>query len=784
METDRPSSLPSGEKPEAGRTLRALSPAWVYITVGGVVALAAASGLFGSAEPTVVFTLTLVSLGAMVVAVSLRRPSKRWPWMAIAGALALFIVGAVARSQMQIIGNLGADRALAPDLIVLPGYLTLGIGLYGFTKRGSPSSEPRSGLLLDALIAALALATVAWVFAIQPALFSLGLPPWTKIFFTAYPSMSIFLVVMTLRIVFDPATERVPAFRFMLAAMICMYIGDTLYAFADFRVASIPRTLLDLPYTFAYLCAAATALHPSMTQLSRPRLVEHAPISRVRVALVAVALLIPALLTVRQNQAGGADRIALFVLITGLTTAAVLRLVQTMHTAHRSQQRLAYQASHDSLTGLPNRRAMEEQLSRLLSKATVTEANVALLYLDLDRFKLVNDTLSHRHGDALLVAVAQRLRENVRPVDMVTRIGGDEFMIVLDHVLNVSQALELANRLRVCLRAPFVVNGTELYVSASVGLAFASGEDRGASAEILVRDADTALYQAKDAGRDVVALFDASMRARVAERAQLEHDLHDAVALDQLHLVYQPIVSLSRGPIVGMEALVRWAHPTRGVIPPLKFIPLAEEAGMIIPIGNWVLEQAVSQLAAWQHGVPEMKDLYVSVNLSAAQLHDDHIVELVADLLALHGLEGSSLCLELTESAVMEDPRIAAAALRDLRNLGVQIAIDDFGSQYSSLAYIRRFPASILKIDKSFVSGLESDEGAEGTLIAAVVAMARALGVKTVAEGVETSAQAARLVQLGCDGAQGFLYSRPVNAYNLPAVVRSLSAKRLQLVRA
>jgi diguanylate cyclase (GGDEF)-like protein len=769
---------------EVGRCIRAPSLALAYVLLGGSAALAAASGCLGAAEPAVIFALGLTTLAALVVSVCVRRPSHLWPWVAIAVALGLFLIGAAARSQLQTMGNLSSSRSLLPDLLLLPGYLLLGGGLLGFSQTGTHGPLRHSGLVLDGLIAALALAALAWVFAVQPVLFADRAPLATKVILIAYPSMSIFLVVVTLRIAFNPAGERVPAFWLMLAGMLFMFIGDALFLLTDINVIHVPAQLLDLPYALAYLGAGAAALHPTMRRLTEPGRSERSTASRGRIALVGVALLIPALLTVQRGAASPADRVALFLLIAALTGAAVLRIVQALRTAERSEARLAFQATHDSLTGLPNRRVMEQHLSRLLERPPVDDTHVALLYLDLDRFKLVNDTLGHSHGDELLIAVARRLGENVRPTDLVTRVGGDEFMVVLGHVLSVSQALDLANRLRICLRAPFLVHETELYVSASIGLAFASGEDREASAEALARDADTALYQAKDAGRDAVALFDASMRARVSERVGLEHDLHDAVALDQLHLVYQPIVSLRRGPSIGMEALVRWAHPTRGVIPPMKFIPLAEEAGLIAPIGSWVLEQAVSQLAAWCRRSPLMKGLYVSVNLSAAQLHDDRIVEHVADLLALHGLEGSSLCLELTESAVMEDPLIAAAALTDLRRLGVQIAIDDFGSQYSSLAYIKRFPATILKIDKSFVGSLVAQDSSDATLIAAVVAMARALGVSTIAEGVETAGQAARLTELGCDAAQGYLYSRPVRAESLPAVVQSLSSKRLQLVRA
>jgi diguanylate cyclase (GGDEF)-like protein len=425
---------------------------------------------------------------------------------------------------------------------------------------------------------------------------------------------------------------------------------------------------------------------------------------------------------------------------------------------------------------------MEQRLSGLLERGPVDDTHVALLFLDLDRFKLVNDTLGHRHGDELLVQVAQRLRANVRPTDLVTRIGGDEFIILLDHVVSTSEAMHLAQRVRACLKAPFVVNGMKFYVSASIGLAFASGDDRHATAEALVRDADTAMYQAKDGGRDAVAMFDESMRIRVSERVELEHELRHAVSRGQLHLAYQPIIRLPRGPCVGMEALVRWSHPTQGVLSPLKFIPLAEETGLIGAIGDWVLQEALSQFADWSRKSPEMADLFVSVNLSSAQLNDESMVERVADLLALHGVPGRNLCLELTESVAMQDPVSAAGTLAELRQLGVRVAIDDFGADYSSLAYLKRFPATILKIDKSFIDGLATADSSDASLVAAVVAMSKALGITTIAEGVETSGQAARLMELDCDAVQGYLFSRPVGPDTLPEVVSSLRTRTLHLV--
>ncbi len=788
MTTHLVESLGPGGRDKAGVVRRQWRPPLamtVYLLLGGVVAVAAAVGVLGRLEPLALGGIGLVTFAAYLTVVWVRRPSRIWPWAMIAAALALFMVTAVVRGELATLGDLTASRSLVPDLLAFPAYALLAVGLLGFSRWGGPGVQRQSSVILDGLIAALALAALAWVLAVQPVLSRQDAPLSLTLILVAYPSLSIFMVVVTLRIAFNPDQEHVPAFWYVLGAMTFFFLGDVVNMLADSNLVEIPTRFLNFPYALAYLAAGAAVLHPSMVRLTEPGRLRRTTASRSRIVLVAVALVVPALLTLQDRSATPADRLILFLLMLAMTAAAVLRVVQALHVAESSEARLVFQANHDSLTGLPNRRLLEFHLSQLLEKAPVDDTHVALLYLDLDRFKLVNDTLGHSHGDELLIEVAQRLRAHVRPTDVVTRIGGDEFMVILDRVVSVSHALDLANRLRTCLsRDPFVASGMTFYVSASIGLAFASGDDPGATAEVLVRDADTAMYQAKDAGRDAVAVFDESMRTRVAERVELEHDLHDAVALNQLHLVYQPIVRLPLGTVVGMEVLVRWSHPIHGVISPVKFIPLAEESGLISEIGMWVLEEAVSQFAAWLRQAPEMAGLYLSVNLSGAQLHDDQIVHRVADVLTINGLEGSSLCLELTESVVMEDPAAAASILTAIRRLGVKIAIDDFGSEYSSLAYLKRFPATTLKIDQSFVKSLAMRDSPDATLIATIVAMARALGIATVAEGVETPAQAARLIELGCDAAQGYLYSRPVGSERLPEVVASLGTQRLRLVEA
>jgi diguanylate cyclase (GGDEF)-like protein len=756
---------------------------WLFFVGGETLLLVVAVGPFGAVGQAAVFLLAASALVAMVYSVRRYHPSVRWPWWALCAALLLFLVDNGARSSLHTVGNLTATRSLLPDFFALPGYALLALGLFGFSHaRGRGRQRHHLGIILDGLIAALAVLAVAWVYVIGPELFHRQIPLTVRLVLTCYPAMSSFLVVVTLRILFSPDQARVPAYWLLMAAMSALLVGDVLYALADSDLAKIPVPLLTLPYGVAFLAAGAMATHASMRYLTEPTPLPRETALRWRLVLVAGALLIPAILALRPDESIR-DRITLSAIVILLTLAATMRLAQAIRTAERSEARMTHQALHDSLTGLPNRRMMHEHLARTLQRSASGEGSVALLFLDLDRFKVVNDTLGHSHGDALLVHVAQRLQQHVRASDLVTRIGGDEFMIVLDNVVSVAQALDLAQRLRSCLRAPFEINGVEFDVTASAGLAFASGDDPTTSVEILVREADTAMHQAKEAGRDSVALFDESMRIRLSERLELERDLRHAIDRRQLHLVYQPILRVPHGPIEGVEALIRWDHPTLGIIPPVKFIPLAEESGLIVEIGDWVLDEALRQLTEWRRqGFGD--GCHVAVNLSAAQLRDGEIAGRVQQALERYELDGDSLCLELTESVVMDDPSAAMSVLQDLRRLGIHLAIDDFGTEYSSLAYLKRFPVTALKIDRSFVSSLDEDDSSDATLIAAIVAMAQALGITTIAEGVETPAQADRLRELGCDSVQGYLYSRPVRADRLLEVADTIGTGRgaLQVV--
>jgi diguanylate cyclase (GGDEF)-like protein/PAS domain S-box-containing protein len=428
-----------------------------------------------------------------------------------------------------------------------------------------------------------------------------------------------------------------------------------------------------------------------------------------------------------------------------------------------SEQELAHQVLHDSLTSLPNRTLLTERLAHGLASSRRRRSTVGVMFLDLDQFKVVNDSLGHTCGDDLLRYVARQIAATIRPGDTVARFGGDEFVVVCDDVT----ALEIryiADRVLTALSLPCHIGGQDLTVSASLGIAIS---DDAATPESMLRDADVAMYGAKEHGPGRVKLFDEALRTKTERRLAMASALHRALERDEFVVYYQPVIDLSTGAMVSAEALLRWQHPMRGLVSPDEFIPLAEDTGLIVDIGAWVLEQACEQLARWQLVNPTMS---VAVNFSVRQMLAPDVADLVADVLRRTGTHSSSLCLELTESIFMGDVDYFSKTLDDLRALGVQLALDDFGTGYSSLSYLQRFPFDAVKVDRSFIDGLGTDEH-DSALVAAIIAMADALHLDVTAEGVETRDQLAILKSLNCRQAQGFYLAKPMIATELTGLV-------------
>jgi len=445
------------------------------------------------------------------------------------------------------------------------------------------------------------------------------------------------------------------------------------------------------------------------------------------------------------------------VLVAGASKDEIARLYSESGARREFAARLAYQAFHDALTGLPNRAWFAARLEDALARAADAGSPVAVIFLDLDRFKVVNDSLGHERGDQLLVEVAGRLRDCRGVGPGRPRRGGDECTVLLTGATE-ADARRTAAHILAALEPPIRLAGRELVVTASVGIARGGG---GGDAADLLRDADMAMYRVKQHGRSGIALFDAGMNATAVARLEREMDLRRAIANGEFVLVYQPKVDLRTGRLAGVEALVRWQHPREGLLPPSEFIALVEETGLMLALGRWVLTEACRQARTWLERWPGRPPLTLSVNLAAQQFREPHLVAMIVGVLAETGLPATALQLEITESTVMDDVAAAVATLRELRAHGLRLALDDFGTGYSSLSYLKRFPLDVLKIDKSFVDGLGRDTE-DTAIVAAVIALAHILGMEVTAEGVETREQARHLRQLSCELGQGYLFSRPL----------------------
>jgi diguanylate cyclase (GGDEF)-like protein/PAS domain S-box-containing protein len=426
-----------------------------------------------------------------------------------------------------------------------------------------------------------------------------------------------------------------------------------------------------------------------------------------------------------------------------------------------AEQQLLHNAFHDVLTGLPNRALFMDRLKRSLNRTKYRPDYLfAALFLDLDRFKVINDSLGHQVGDELLIAIARRLEKCMRPGDMIARLGGDEFAVIIDNLKFPEDALQAAERLHQEMSIPYLLSGREVYASASIGVALSQAHHE--TAQDFLRAADTAMYHAKSRGRGCVELFDTEMHARALGQLQIETDLRRALQREEFRIFYQPIVSTDMRQVRGFEALVRWEHPEQGLLSPVRFMQVAEETGLVIPIDQWVLREACAQLREWQQEFPMNPLLSISVNLSGKQFAHPDLCDKVSRILDETGVIPLSVKLEITESSLVENPDAAAQILRQLKELGVRISLDDFGTGYSSLSYLHRFPIDVLKIDRSFVNRMSVSKNSE--IVRTIITLAINLGMEVIAEGVETEEQVAQLASMRCDYVQGYLFSQPMPA--------------------
>jgi diguanylate cyclase (GGDEF)-like protein/PAS domain S-box-containing protein len=441
---------------------------------------------------------------------------------------------------------------------------------------------------------------------------------------------------------------------------------------------------------------------------------------------------------------------------------------------------ILHQVMHDELTGLPNRTAFMKQLESALGSRRHDDSSLAVLFLDLDRFKVVNDSLGHEAGNQLLVQVARRLRESVRPEDTVARLSGDEFAVMIDHLSGPEPAIDIARKILYRLKEAIRIDTHEVFVSTSIGIAIESASGGQVTATTVLRNADLAMYEAKNGGRNGYTVYHPLLAARAVERLALETELRYAVNNNELQVFYQPLIDLQTGQVDEVEALVRWMHPSRGLLLPESFISLAEETGLIEPIGQWVLEEVCRQSRVWKQQRPDAPPLHLNVNLSVRQFQKTDLVRDVQRTLRSGGVDPRHLTLELTESVALEDAESAVATMHELKKLGIRLALDDFGTGYSALNYLKQFPVDALKIDRSFIEGLQFDHG-DVAIVKAVIAFAKTLNLSVTAEGVETPDQLRHLQMLGCDRGQGFYFATPLPGMDL-ALDSQYGSPRLALI--
>lgn len=725
--------------------------AWAFLAAGLLVVAVAA--LASPLVALVAFVAVAVGSTTAIVVGYRRQADEVRPWQLIAAACVIFLVGALLRSLLGAgPGAPPSATTLFPDTVSLCGYLLLTAGFLGMLRRRRSLAD--ASARLDAALIGLAAGLSAWTFLIGPTLeWSGAVTTVAHVLDAVFPALDVLLVALVAQLAFTSRAARTPSLWLLWLAMVAFFAGDLLYALDVAGVVSGVAGACDLLFLLAYIGMGAATLHPTMRVLTEPPSGEVRPVGAARMAGIAAALLAPVVLATVFPPHGATDTGVRLALSAALTAAIVVRTVRAVNSHAGAVAAAREQATHDALTGLPNRVLLAEYVTETLSGPG---GRVDVLFVDLDGFKLVNDSYGHGVGDELLVAVAGRLRALIRDEDLVCRVGGDEFVVVLTDPGDGLAEL-LSRRLVTDFAEPFGLSVGRVVVTPSIGIARSSA---GVDAEELVRDADIAMYKAKSSGRNGFVVFDSSLREQVQARVELEQALRRAAEHDEFEVYYQPIIDLGTDELIGFEALLRWNHPERGLVGPDEFIPVAEETGLIVPIGSWVLRQATAQLAVWQDSVGSARELHMAVNVSTRQLQHSAFVDEVAVAVADAGLSPSALWLEITESAMMDDPESAAGTMRALRELGVKLAVDDFGTGYSALGYLTRFPVGVVKIDRSFVAGLGTDDDSE-EIVRAVVAMAHAIGLSVVAEGIETPMQRDRLRELDCDMAQGYLYGRP-----------------------
>jgi diguanylate cyclase (GGDEF)-like protein len=698
----------------------------------------------------------------------MRRRSR--PWVLLGAFAAMWAFGGLARA----VSELALHRALHfPSVADASRLGAVPLALAALVSFGRTTGPWRtSRLLADGAIVGLALAAVAWTDVVAPLVDHAGASPLVSVLSLSYAFTAVIVVSFAFSMLArsDRGPEALP--QLVAVGLVLVAVADATAAYLIVTQGLRPTVLFDACWVTGFCLIAWGGLRPPAPATDHR--VRDLP-SLTGVTLVYAPLVGLMVFAARQEWRLGAIRPE--VVWIGLAVVATLLVRQLLALAElRDRERgLVFQARHDPLTRLPNRGHLRELVEDALADA---ESGVAVLFIDLDHFKSVNEGLGHAKGNQVLLEVSQRIHRCLAPTERAARVGGDEFAVLLPCVPSTSDAAAVAHRLGEAIRVPFCVEGSEVQMSASIGLA--RGEGGHEPAEGLIHSADLAMHVAKRNGRDRYELFEPQMQRTAVDRVALVADLRRAIdGGDEFVVHFQPQVDLVTGRVEGAEALVRWQHPYRGMVQPLEFIPLAEETGLVVPLGRVVLEQACRQVRRWLDEGMVTTDFELSVNLSARQFRDGGLVRDVVRVLEETALPEQMLVLEITES-VFAEPQAAAACVARLKSIGVRVAVDDFGTGYSSLSYLRHLPIDILKIDRGFVMGIDRGPQ-EAVLPRAIIHLADDLGLVTIAEGVEREEQRHELISLGCRSGQGYLFSAPVPAPAFAAFVKGSGAGPTQV---
>lgn len=708
----------------------------------------------------------ITGLAVFAVALVVSIPLHHTPRLVVAT-----VVFAVLPTAGALIAEYRNFNSALIDILLIIALVSLVFGLTQFVRKRLGSRA--SAVAADGVIVAMGAWVLVWVVLVRP-LIDGNLSPTLTILRGASLGIAIVVVFLLVTLVFSDTTPSVSVAFSGIA--IALGLSGVIVRALSFRDdLTITNATYTAPFVMAILFVAAALLHPSIRQIETRATLRLSPPLMTRLVTTTISLIAPIIVLALTDAHDAQDRIVRTASVAVLAIAAMTRIIQSVRSNAHTQERLVRNALTDSLTGLPNRVLLLEHIETAMHKSWRTSKQPTVLFIDVDRFKNINDSLGHSIGDDVLMHVASRLLTSVNSSSTVARISGDEFVVLDPTTESPTQSVLIAEAILDAFREPITTPEGDMFITASIGVAY-SPKDLDLNADDLLRHADTAMYRAKAAGRNCIALFDESMLQSVSQRLEVETALYRALERNELHLVHQPIVDINLGIVVGFEALMRWKRSDGDNVSPAEFIPIAEETGTIVPLGSWAIRDALTHLRQWIETGVVSPSTTMSVNVSPRQLIDPQFVTVVRDAVSVTGVRPDQVWLEVTESVMITEPAQALSALRQLNSLGVRVAIDDFGTGYSSLSTLRQFPIQGLKIDRAFVQALTNTADTH-TLVKTILAMADTLGAEVVAEGIETQEQLQILKSLNCTKAQGFYLGKPLAVDDVPAAVHHIHAQ-------